>query len=161
MFSHLFLSQSVVFCYEFETNNIFLDKLTGKYILFNILPLIGSQHTFKMFWFCYIAICISCNNVALPYFKFLYLPGFTTIPWDLYCGAKKKMPMHYLLFPMICTLCFPENVNTSHLILYVDPFCAKDHFQSVKLHCHIYYRETWGSANYPKESICKTYYSNR
>ena len=27
--------------------------------------------------------------------------------------------MHYLVFPMICTLCYPDIVNTSHLVVAV------------------------------------------
>ena len=48
----------------------------------------------------------SCNNVALPYFTFGYLPGegYNSVGSLLW---RKNILMHYLVFPMIFTLCYP------------------------------------------------------
>ena len=48
----------------------------------------------------------SCNYVALHYFTFGYLPGegFNSVGSLLW---RKNMLMHYLVFPMIFTLCYP------------------------------------------------------
>ena len=54
----------------------------------------------------------SCNNVALSYFTFWYLPGRA-----LYCGAKILRCITLLIFPMIFTLRFSEIKNIFYLIL--------------------------------------------
>ena len=49
---------------------------------------------------------LSCNNVALPYFTFGYLPGegYNSVGSLLW---RKNILMHYLVFSMIFTLCYP------------------------------------------------------
>ena len=61
--------------------------------------------------YCYLNLHVctftnSCNNVALPYVTFGYLPGegYISVGSLLW---RKNMLMHYLVFPMIFTLCYP------------------------------------------------------
>ena len=97
---------------------------------------------------------ISCNNVALPYLTFGYLSveGYNSVGFLLW---RKNILMHYLVFPMISINCkyisFNPNVPCLNVIL-------TNSLQNFTF-CHVYYREIWGSANHPNESICKTHYS--
>ena len=102
----------------------------------------------------------SCNNVALPYFTFWWLQ-FRRISTVAQKYFDALPCFSHDIFATLSRNC----KYTSHLILLFlgwmkyRPILSKTPL-SVKLHCHVHYRETWGFANYPNKSICKTYYFN-
>ena len=65
-----------------------------------------SNECANSFFSCVYRVFPSCNNVALPYF---YIRVFTGEGYNSVVSLlwRKKILMHYLVFPMIFTLCYP------------------------------------------------------
>ena len=94
----------------------------------------------------------SCNNVTFPYF---YILIFT---------AESYNSVGSLLWRKI--LCFSHDVhvtlsrNCKYVSFNLDVPCLNviltNFMQNITV-CLVYYREAWGFANHPKESICITY----
>ena len=117
----------------------------------------GRSHFFFLFF------CFAVWNKRSP---ILYLIFIFNIFYILIVTVgsllwRKNISMHYLVFPMICMLRYPEIVNTSHLILINVPclnIILTNSMQNITF-C-LFTIATLGFANYRKESICNTYYYN-
>ena len=107
---------------------------------------------------------VNCNNVALLFHIRIFIGGglyFRRISavsqkyFDaLSCFSRD---IHATLSINCKYISFNPNVPCLNVILTN----STQNFNSVNLHCHVYYREILGFANHPNESICKTHYSNR
>lgn len=70
---------------------------------------------------------------------------------------RKHILMHYIFFNDIHGILSIINKSFPYVPCLQAIFTNSFHY-FVKIHCHVYYRVTYFTANKPKESICKIHY---